>query len=348
MREARMDATATLLQNGKVLIIGGSSTYANRDTENLASAELYDPATGKFSKTGSMAAGRAFPTATLLKDGRVLIAGGNTCTDPKCVDVEPTASAELYDPATAQFSPTGSMTTARFLATSTLLPDGRVLLAQGSSELRQWGELYDPTSGEFARTGEETTLAYPTATLLGSGQVLLTGKATVDTQGAELFDEAGGRFTAISFALATGAAPSAQYKVEQDAPETATLLKDGRVLFFEGDYLETYDPGTGACAPAGFVSPAGQQWTGPTATMLADGRVLFAGGQVQPSSSREANWVVAASAALYDPSGRSQMIDSVKTRLADHTATLLPYGSVLIAGGGDQDGNARSSAELFK
>ena len=114
MSVARRDHTATLLNNGKVLIQRGPP------------AELYDPVTGTFSLTGTMVFGHgSFTTATRLSDGRVLITGGSTF---------PTAAAaEIYDPETGTFSPTGSLNEARAAHTATLLPDGRVLIAAGSS-----------------------------------------------------------------------------------------------------------------------------------------------------------------------------------------------------------------------
>lgn len=107
-------------------------------------------------------------------------------------------------------------------------------------------------------------------TVLTNGKVLLTGDADSGPR-AELYDPATGKFTPIAFEVAPGAAPSAQYKgqtFERTAPDTATLLKDGRVLLFEAGYLETYDPATGMFSPAGFISPPGQ-WNSPTATLLA-------------------------------------------------------------------------------
>ena len=104
MTIARQNETATRLQDGRVLIAGGESADA---MTLIASAELYDPATGKFSATGSMATSRDFTTATLLADGRVLIAGGFDGS-------KSLASAELYDPTTGKFSPTGSMAKARY------------------------------------------------------------------------------------------------------------------------------------------------------------------------------------------------------------------------------------------
>jgi hypothetical protein len=98
-----------LLPNGKVLVAGLSSG------SDPASAELYDPATGLFSPTGSLSTARYIPTATLLLDGKVLVAGGLNFVSGYL------ASAELYDPATGLFSSTGSMSTARVSHTATLL-----------------------------------------------------------------------------------------------------------------------------------------------------------------------------------------------------------------------------------
>ena len=139
MHTARRQATATLLKTGKVLIAGGD-TGGNARTI-YASAELYDPATGKFSKTGSMTSARTWASASLLADGRVLIAGGEGCADPrKCIGAgsgpggwDGLASAEVYDPAKGSFSATGSMTTPRDGASATVLPDGRVLVADQAS-----------------------------------------------------------------------------------------------------------------------------------------------------------------------------------------------------------------------
>jgi hypothetical protein len=125
MTTPRSYHTATLLKDGRVLIAGGSTV----GDSVVASAELYDPKTGTFSPTGSMTTARIGQTATLLPDGRVLLAGGgNPCSAQSCVAL---ASAELYDPKTGTFSPTGSMTTARADGAATLLFDGRVLLAGG-------------------------------------------------------------------------------------------------------------------------------------------------------------------------------------------------------------------------
>ena len=119
MSVARSRHTATLLNNGKVLVAGGGG-----GSSCFASAELYDPATGTWSTTGSMNVARSGHTATLLNNGKVLVAGGTGGSLPF-------ASAELYDPATGTWSTTGSMNVSRGHHTATLLNNGKVLVAGG-------------------------------------------------------------------------------------------------------------------------------------------------------------------------------------------------------------------------
>ena len=122
-------STATLLTNGKVLFAGGECIGRS------ASAVLYDPATGAFASTGDMTSRRVWHSATLLPNGTVLIAGGETevCTGNSCMFAGSVAGAELYDPSAGTFAATGDMTAARETHTATLLNDGRVLIAGGTS-----------------------------------------------------------------------------------------------------------------------------------------------------------------------------------------------------------------------
>ena len=153
MSVARSGATATLLENGEVLEAGGGT----------ASAELYDPSTGRWSDTGSMSAARTDATATLLTDGDVLVAGG-------CCEIDHPyrglTSAELYDPSTGKWSATGSLNVGRSGATATLLQDGDVLVAGGACNGSGNGcdagsslvnlktaELYNSSSGKWSFTG---------------------------------------------------------------------------------------------------------------------------------------------------------------------------------------------------
>ena len=145
MVTARFQHTATLLPGGRVLIAGGDSSYeAGESTE--ASAELYDPATGKFSPTGSMTTARDSHTATLLPNGKVLIAGGG----PRIQGVGYSlASAQLYDPVTGTFTATGNMSIERTGHTATLLNNGKVLIAGGlQRKLGSPNEYSFPTSAE--------------------------------------------------------------------------------------------------------------------------------------------------------------------------------------------------------
>jgi hypothetical protein len=165
-----------------------------------------------------MAVGRESHKATLLSDGKVLVAGGTLFLN---ILDRVTATAELYDPATGTFSPTGSMTTPRQDFTATLLPNGKVLVAGGfdnSGRALATAELYDPASGTFTLTG---SMAAPrtghTATLLPNGKVLVAGGFT-----AELYDPATGTF---SF---TGGLATAR------TGHTATLLQSGQVLVIGG------------------------------------------------------------------------------------------------------------------
>ena len=347
MHTAREGATATLLKNGKVLIAGGDDLH-EMGTSFYASAEIYDPATGKFTNTGSMTAARASATAVLLSDGRVLIAGGEGCSDPKhCTDVaneafEDLVSADIYDPATGKFSRTGSMTDVTQSAAAVLLPDGRVLIV---GQANDWGQLYDTASGMFVRTGKVAGFTVPiTATLLPGGKVLATGDGV-----AQLYDEASGKFTTISLALPPGT-PSAKNDVgaliNRARAYTATLLPDGRVLLFAGGYLETYDPATGTCADAGFISPSGE-WVYPGATMLPDGQVLFEGGALSdPGAPTGTSTNIAL---LYDPSSGQVSTGSMHLARGGQPATLLPDGSILITGGEGTDlMKSLASAELFK
>jgi hypothetical protein len=346
MHTARSQATATLLKNGKVLVAGGNKGRAGEwGNDYYATAELYDPATGRFTKTGSMHAARAIATATLLSNGKVLIAGGYGCSAPKnCTDGAPNAavalaSAELYDPDTGKFTRTGSMTVARAYAVATLLPDGRVLIGGYDSG----ADLYIPDSGKFVPAGREALMGDGSATLLPTGKVLMIGSGTANKLVSQLYDEHSRKFTYISLAPPAGAPTLSTPRVPGDS--VAMLLKDGQVLLFDDGYLETYDPASGKCADAGFISPIGR-WLIPSATVLSDGLVLFAGGEPRYPGGYIGG--IVAVAVLYDPTGGPVRAGTTIGPRIYQTATSLPNGTVLIAGGAAADGTAISSAELYK
>ena len=347
MVRAQGGATATRLQDGRTLIVGGigfSNNGGQPAAMKFTTAELYDPATGQFSLTGSMGVGRADQTATLLDDGEVLIAGGDDLSGAL-------ATAELYDPKAGTFRPTGAMTTARARATATLLSDGRVLVigGMGATDLGS-AELYDPGTGKFSPTGSMSTLrsAYTyTATLLRDGDVLIAGgqgEGTASLATAELYDPATGTFGPTgSMATSRGG-------------HTATLLSDGRVLIAGGAHssgvafgvpglterdeavdfrlvsTDTQQAAQRTDRPGGFEAVfGGQPGFGPV------GRGTL--GATVPSNELT-------SAELYDPgAGKFSPTGSMGIFRADGTATPLADGRVLFAGGDSPNG---TSAELYQ
>jgi hypothetical protein len=192
MTEERSSHTATSLPNGMVLLVGGSGDRTHTTPYHIvASAELYDPAAGTFTATGSMEKERCEHTATLLQNGGVLVVGGFSGYGWAL------ARAELYDPATRTFSATGGMTVDRELHTATLLANGKVLIAGGQEDANTSAsevalasaELYDPAAGTFTLTGNMTSARVShTATLLGNRKVLVVGGDVVGSLStAELY-----------------------------------------------------------------------------------------------------------------------------------------------------------------
>jgi len=190
----------------------------------VASAEIYDPTTGRFSRTGSLRTTQSVDTATVLQDGSVLVTG--SFFDTRVPDYF--ASAELYDPASGTFAPAGSISAVRHDATATLLPNGQVLVAGGSdSSGFPLGsvELYDPTGNTFRPVVMVTPRGGQTATLLSDGRVLVVGGfgENGSEASAETYDPLSGRFT-----------PSGSLTIPR-RKQTANLLPDGRVLITGGE-----------------------------------------------------------------------------------------------------------------
>jgi hypothetical protein len=332
---ARDYQTATLLHDGRVLVASGA-TNGPQDfcCPEITSAELYDQTTGTWTLTGSLTDARVLHTAALLLNGQVLVAGGwpnHTHTGGAL------ASAELYDPATGNWTPTGSMNIRRVYHTETLLLDGRVLVVGCFTDgFTNSAELYDPTTGNWSFTGSTNTprFGYHTATLLPNGMVLVAGgydgNGSTSTS-AELYDPATGNWT-VTGSLATAR-----------QAHTATLLANGKVLVVGGASggvlasAELYDPATGNWTPTGNMNVA--RWHH-TSTLLSNGTVLVAGGMNGGSTSF-------ASAEIYDPAtGTWTVTGSLNNGRGLHTATLLSGGIVLVAGGID-NGVILASAERF-
>jgi hypothetical protein len=264
-----------------------------------------------------MATAREEHTATRLLDGRVLIAGGS----PSFI------TAELYEPAQQAFNWIPDMRYGRRAHTATLLPaSGFVLIAGGADQSGislSAAELFIPASAKFTPIQSMTTARDGhTATLLKTNQVLIAGGDSAGT--AELFNPATRTF-----------APTGSMSRPRSA-HAAVLLTDGRVLVTGGDPLgntaEIYDPKTGRFSLTG---PMLQSRYSHTATLISGGNVLIAGGWANQSHSTGP----LSSAEIYDPaSGRFFAIPPMMYARADHTATALLDGTVLVAGGSRQIG----------
>lgn len=346
MQSARDSATATLLKNGKVLVVGGLN-----DEKALATAEIYNPATKIWTNTAPLMIGRYNHTATLLLDGTVLVVGGTDSFFP----TNALADAEIYDPALGTWTNTAPIPMARARHTATLLNDGTVLVVGGATdgffESISSVELYNPTNRTWTALEDyPLPVSLHTSTLLPDGRVLVTGGQVKPTDGfnystdaVELFDPLSGSWLAVE--------PMSDARMLH----MAAALDDGRVLV-AGGYGET-----NTLASAEIFDPASETWTNTgamlyarqyaTLTLLTNHALLVAGGDID-------NGFQTRFAETYDPgSGTWTATGSMITYRDSFTATLLSNGNVLIAGGFNSIGvlaqgtnsgaPAMNSAELY-
>ncbi|WP_284982403.1 kelch repeat-containing protein [Arthrobacter sp. efr-133-TYG-118] len=319
MNQPRAAHTATLLNDGRVLVAGGVGETSANGYES--GAELYDPKANTWATTGDLIAGRDGHTATLLNNGKVLIAGGDGLHGR-------IATAELYDPATGKWSTTGSMSTVRANHAAVLLANGKVLVTGGTGlhDRLATAELYDPATGTWSQTGSMTTArGSHTTTMLPNGKVLVTGGSGQFANGAvpflvsaDIYDPALGTW------MATGS------MITPRSLHTA-VLANGKVLVAGGlnsegilASAELYNPGTGTWSA---TAPMASARILHTATLMKGGTVLVVGGYGQAGNAISATQV-------YDPKKATWSNgNNVYPARAGHTATELKNGSVLVAGG---------------
>jgi hypothetical protein len=279
--------SVTALRDGRILIVGLPQGPSGRADGPPMTGAIFDSATGRSTEVGETVVPRWGHVAVTLQDGRVLLAGGEPAGA--------TASAEIFDPTTGQFTATGQMGRPRGLGvTATLLPDGQVLVAGGAGGgPDDMAELYDPTTRTFASTGRMSAPRTDhTATLLRDGRVLFAGGySTADVSGVvglatngDVYDPATGTFSQ------TGAMQVPR------VGHVAALLPDGRVLLAGGmdtpgssartRSAELFDPATGQSAPTGRLTVARGNTSAavlPNGNVLVFGDANFAGGQTDPN-----------------------------------------------------------------
>jgi hypothetical protein len=328
MATPRSYHTATLLNNGIVLVAGGFDMKG----APLASAELYDPAAKAFrSAANNMPNKAAGHTATLLSNGKVLMVGGGN------------SSSELYDPTANSFSSAGGIGGQRSYHTATLLGNGKVLIAGGSDnsgKTTNTAILYDPSTGSYLSTGSMTAARdFHTATLLttgpNAGKVLIAGGRSGSSgnytylSSAELYDPSLGAFNAIPAAMT-----AARYA------HTATVL-NGQILIAGGaapsslNSAELYDPSAGAFTAAGFMATPRRNFT----AFPFENAIVVAGGL---------NGSTPLASVEMDINSTFQSAGNMTSARAGHTATVLSSGAVLIAGGTATSGGSIANAEVLQ
>jgi hypothetical protein len=353
-----------------------TATLAANSTKSAAATVTIFTGPGAFSSIGNMTVARADHSATLLPDGRVLIAGGVSSASDLGLQ-QPLASAELYDPSTHSFTPTGSMMVPRNSPGAVLLANGKVLIVGGSQDLS--AEIYDPSTGAFTSAGNMVSGGTPQNALDSRLPTLLRdGRVLVEGMNAEIYDPATGIFSLTPVyadanplwftstllqdgrVLLTGCVPScsggatelfdprtntfsvAGPLTQWDDASSATLLTNGRVLFVGSDDgstvdTEVYDPAAGTFMSIGGATSL---HAFAAAVRLSDGTVLITGGQLPGGNGTP-------DSDLYLSTGTFTAAGSMTTGRHDHTVTLLQDGTVLITGGFTNWPTATASAEIY-
>jgi len=345
MKSGREYFTATLLKNGQVLAAGGFNNCDDDFCSDVATADLYNPATGTWTQTGSMQGAREQHSATLLPDGDVLVAGGLNEGGFCCSQFE-YSSAELYNPASGTWTPTASMAVKHAGQTATLLPGGWVLVAGGGTPV---AEIYEPGPGIWVSPGAmSTTRTHQTATLLPNGRVLMAGGDGPDGQPlstAEEFLAGNGPLVtvtpgSIAFGGQLVGTVSAAHFYKVTNVGTAGLVVTGATVSGKnpGDF-RVHTGCAGAPVPPGGTCTVAVRFA-PSSTSLRTAAISVSdNAPLSPQGVPVTGFGGGPDA--WTPVG------PMTTAREHFTATLLPDGKVLMAGGQSQTAASLASAELY-
>jgi N-acetylneuraminic acid mutarotase len=316
--------TATLLPNGKVLVAGGEDGNGH----SMAITQLFDPSTGLWTATGNLNTPRLGHVAVLLPNGKVLVAGGiNSQAGPSLTYL---SSAEVYDPNAGTWTVVSSMNSTRETPNATLLPDGNVLVAGGSTSAITFlssTEVYNPTANTWTVAASMAAARFNAmATLLPGGRVLIAGGGanSGSLSESELYDYAPGSWTQAGTVT----------NVPSGYTTSTTLLPNGQALVVGDTATALFNPATSSWANTGSLATSFFPYH--TATLLSTGKVLVTGGFGVNTTE------------LYDPvSGTWSVTGQMNTNRYVGTVVMLPNGRALAFGGTDTNGNYLTSTEIY-
>lgn len=335
MSEERTEHSATLLQDGTVLVIGGTgrlivdqkTAVGTRDFKRTA--EIYNPLTDIWSSIKNMSERRAGHTASLMKDGRILITGGREVTDTDSGKkiARYHSSAEIYNPDTNSWSSIDSMSEERWGHDSKVLPDWKVLITGGQNQkgLISSSEIFDPISGEWTTAAPmKHPRAGHSSVLTNDGLVLVVG-SSINT---EIYNP--------EKDLWVSSGDLSQRLIQ---PEVV-VLPNGNVAIVGGfgglsmsKNVEIWDSDKAVWT---VLTNMENGRMGHTATGTASGQILIVGGSLTTAAElldpKESEWL---------PAG------NLTSSREGHTATLLEDGRILFVGGQGTDGGTLSTIEVY-
>lgn len=304
---------SALLTDGRVLLVGGFNQFVSDGDGILDSTEILAPRTGGWLPGPDLAVARWGHTATVLSDGRILVAGGLSAAAEQ-------SSCEIFDPATQAWSPTGGMLEGRGFHAAVRLPDGKVLVAGGrtaGSTALASAEVYDPATGQWHGVGPLSSVRVGlSAIVLPNGDALFCGGGNFsESTAADLYHTATETMTSVGPMNSARSVP------------TLALLPNGKVLVAAGEFnvqvtSEIFDPATATFTPAASLRADHRSSAG---APLASGKVLVTGGYTVGTGP--------ATTELYDPATGTWTVAARHVPIALQRTVQLADGQLLASGG---------------